>query len=614
MDDVAVVATGKTQEDNIRLLTKAAEIIFRWAYNNAVAFDDSKSELLHFTRARSTPKPMRLPNGTEIAPSTALRWLGVWLDCKLTFNQHVATKMAAAERALAGLIRLSSTEKGLNIGNMRQLYQACVVPISDFGSEIWWKGFGQDHLRRKLQLLQNKATRRILGAFRTTPIALLDVESSLPPVEIRLIHAQRRYAIRLLRLTPEHPVVRRCPQDFHPSGTGELEDESDKGCPWYAKGKQSTSLLRILHSVSSWISPASKLEEVATPLPDTPPLATIDLSFAKTTKIEAAQLHSHLSQTLGKGNHMVAYTDGSLLEGRVGAGVYVQPKRQTPIKTCYSLGTTAEVFDAELFACFKACERMEEILPYEPRTVKDCWVFLDNSAAISRLSHLKPGAGQTYAIEIHKIAKRLSDINVRLHIHWVPGHQGVPGNEIADGLAKQGSTLHTPRECVVTYAHLRRHVKATALDDWHQKWSHRKTALLYEGSPNKKVDPAMATASKREAARVIQIRSGHGYFNSYLANIPASSVLTSSCPCGNPRQTAEHLVLFCTRYKQARRQHLREWIVESPGGSRWMDVYCRKGTQALLSFLIATSLCLRPQTAADWVPGLGSLSQSEEKG
>jgi ribonuclease HI len=441
---------------------------------------------------------------------------------------------------------------------------------------------------------------------------LLDAEASLPPVEIRLSHAQRRYALRLLRLPPEHPVVRRCPQGFHPSGTGIPEDEADVGVSWYEKGRQATSILRVLHSVSTWISPASNLEETAAS--NVPPVVTIDLQPAALQKSKAAQLHTTLSQTLENGHHMVAYTDGSLLEGNVGAGLYLLTKRQSPIKICYSLGTTAEVFDAELFACFKACERMEELLPYESRKVKDCWVFLDNSAAISRLSNLHPGAGQTYAIAIHKIAKRLSDIGVRLHIHWVPGHEGVPGNEIADGLAKQGSTLPTlPKDCTVTYAFLRRQVKAAALDEWHETWSQRKTALAYKGSPSKKVDPALASASKHDSARVIQIRSGHGYFNSYLSNIPTSSVLSSGCPCGNPRQTAEHLVLYCTRFKQARLLHLREWIVESPGRERWMDIYCRKGTQALLSFVKATSLCLRPQTAADWVPGLGSLSQSEEQ-
>ena len=245
--------------------------------------------------------------------------------------------------------------------------------------------------------------------------------------------------------------------------------------------------------------------------------------------------------------------------------------------------------------------------------IKDCWVFLDNSAAIRRLSHLQPGSGQAYAIEIHRISSRLTDKGIRLHIHWVPGHSRIEGNDMADTLAKQGSKLPVNiQECTTTYAYLRRKVKAQVLVDWTSKWAQRRTALTYEGSPTCKVNQALAKASKRDSARVVQIRSRHGYFNTYLSAIPNSSISTPSCPCGNPRQTPEHLVLYCTRYKQARRQFLQEWITQDANGSRWMNIYCRKGTQALLSFLGATSLCRRPQTASDWVPGLGEMSQSEE--
>lgn len=54
IDDVAIVASSISLESNTEDLAAAAQTAFTWASRNAVAFDDSKSELLHFHRMHST--------------------------------------------------------------------------------------------------------------------------------------------------------------------------------------------------------------------------------------------------------------------------------------------------------------------------------------------------------------------------------------------------------------------------------------------------------------------------------------------------------------------------------------------------------------------------------
>ncbi len=48
IDDVALYVEGKNIKENAKKLEKAAKIAFTWANENAVQFDDSKSELIHF--------------------------------------------------------------------------------------------------------------------------------------------------------------------------------------------------------------------------------------------------------------------------------------------------------------------------------------------------------------------------------------------------------------------------------------------------------------------------------------------------------------------------------------------------------------------------------------
>jgi hypothetical protein len=92
MDDVAITTSSKSFQANIRTLESAAAIAFEWAINNAVTFDDAKSELIHFHRQRTTTdqtsQQLQLPHGTKVQPKPTLRWLGVWLDSKLSFKEQ----------------------------------------------------------------------------------------------------------------------------------------------------------------------------------------------------------------------------------------------------------------------------------------------------------------------------------------------------------------------------------------------------------------------------------------------------------------------------------------------------------------------------------------------
>jgi len=179
IDDIALVVTGPSEVANSRALEVAARRAWSWAADNVIVFDDPKTELIHFHNKTSNytrNSPVTLPHGTVISPSEHIRWLGVWLDWKLLFNYYVQQKTAAATRAFNLISRLSNSEWRLSAPAMRELYYTCITPIADYGAEILWKG--QIGLANKLEKLQAEANRRILGAFRTSPTAALEIEAA----------------------------------------------------------------------------------------------------------------------------------------------------------------------------------------------------------------------------------------------------------------------------------------------------------------------------------------------------------------------------------------------------------------------------------------------------
>src|SRR5437588_9030175 len=105
-----------------------------------------------------------LPDGTLIEPSGVQRWLGFWLDRKLTLKHHILTRTTSAIKVFMALSCLGNTERGLSQTPLMQLYHSCINTVADFGAEVWWN-------QQKVQLLpfqrlQNMAMRKIAGAFK----------------------------------------------------------------------------------------------------------------------------------------------------------------------------------------------------------------------------------------------------------------------------------------------------------------------------------------------------------------------------------------------------------------------------------------------------------------
>ena len=54
---------------------------------------------------------------------------------------------------------------------------SCIVPISDYGSEIWYNA--QKKFEKLFQNLQNRMIRKILGTFKTTTVQAMEIESHI---------------------------------------------------------------------------------------------------------------------------------------------------------------------------------------------------------------------------------------------------------------------------------------------------------------------------------------------------------------------------------------------------------------------------------------------------
>ena len=595
IDDFSLSVSSTSAKKNCKALEKIVARLIKSAEEQGVSFNPKKTELIHFTTQRVPITEGVNVAGEGIAPKASVKWLGIWFDPKLSFKKHIEKRINLAMASFLGMQRLASTQKGLSFRAMRQLYMACITTVADYGVPVWYRGPRQGKLLQLYQRLQNQALPKILGAFGKSPIRAMELEAAILPPEIRFQKACLGYSLRTLYFQQNHPIR----EAYNRAVRDELADsDSDLGA--FSLIKPTTQLYSLLDRLKGIIGPNWNIERQRTTWKAPwakAPTATITISPGK--KEKAKQEHEDLLDTLAFRDCVVFYTDGSqgVVKGqRTSSCAYCEIEDEKPKAAKYwNLGPFVEVADAELIAIAKALETLQN-RPRKPNQL-EAYIFVDSQAAIQKISGLSD-----IAAKIRVQLARLANKKISTTIAWCPSHMGIPGNELADKLAKKGLEASPVARPYISLSYLRRRVREECLNKWKEYWAREEErealGLKARGLGNhyRKVvkdgvrfayKPNIPAGPRATQAAFIQLKLGIGYLKTYqkvVGNTP-----DNNCRCGQV-QTAAHLLLYCKRYKEERRT-MRKALGLGQRLSLQVLFSTTRGREALIGFLASTAIC-----------------------
>ena len=132
--------------------------------------------------------------GKETKPTALMCILGVWLDPRLNWGAHVKKVLEKIETHTNALLRTTASTWGATFVRAKQIYNAVIRPAIAYGAAIWHtptptegrKSIKPIGAAAKLAKVQNKCLQAIAGAYRATPTSVLEVETSIPPLDLYL--------------------------------------------------------------------------------------------------------------------------------------------------------------------------------------------------------------------------------------------------------------------------------------------------------------------------------------------------------------------------------------------------------------------------------------------
>ena len=158
-DDMVLLAQN---EFDLQLMLNS---LHKWCVQWRVNVNCSKSNIVHFRPPSKQPTHFIFKYDTKVLERVSdYKYLGVCLDECLNYKKCSSILADSAGRALGGIISKFKNLKDCGFKTFTKLFDAGVIPILNYGAEIWGHGNYP-----KCDYIMNRAMRFFLGVHRFAP-------------------------------------------------------------------------------------------------------------------------------------------------------------------------------------------------------------------------------------------------------------------------------------------------------------------------------------------------------------------------------------------------------------------------------------------------------------
>ena len=563
-DDLMSLAEGNDTEVIWQRTQKTINTVERWCETKGLNISALKTKIVMFTWNRKWSIRPIIAGGLTIIPSESVKLLGVTLDSKLTFNDHIDNITSKATSNLMQCNRAVGPTWGLSPKVCRWIYTSIIRPILSYSVVIWVRALKNKNNLRKLDRVQGMALRIMTGAFPSTPFRALNYLTNIPDMSSFLHGEAAKGAARLQGYgdwTVETPPIGKGVIVAHSTISNDFL--ADLCLPKPVHRDLIKPLLILDRNYSIVIPHSSNMDDYKLSLSDNIPL---------------------LSE-----NGISCYTDGSRTESGVGGGFLTTANNSHSnliSEYSFKLHDFCSVFQAEVVAIHEGATSL-----LDRRNTKIVF-WSDSLSALQALSNKTTNS---------KTVKRCHDVLAELATHnnvslmWVVAHSGHWGNEKADVLAKAGTSCNNLLNSFMPQSYIKAKINSKvnmlAKANWvRNPHGHTNFILGNRIESTIKILNNDLINNRLHYRTAIHLITGHTGLNKHLHTM--TLVDSSNCPnCGHDEETVAHFIGQCPRFMQLRGNYLETFYASVN------DIFDQISLSKIVRFALKTKRFLIPENS-----------------
>jgi len=401
-DDMVILVRGICKVTIRDIAQQQLQNISNWCTSKGLKLSGVKSTAILFTTKRDNnlDSPLTV-DGTTVPTVDSTVYLGVNIDQKLNWGPHILNKCDKAVGQLHACKQAVGKIWGISPAGVRWIYNQVIIPSLGYAAIVWQHSSDRHYITVRLDAVQRQAGLMITRGLKSTPTPNLEILARIQPIRFKLKSLAIKSALRL-------KLQGTWNKQYHYNQQGHCKSHA------YDAEKMITNITYTGCTLQDNI----------------PKVTMLDRRFK--VIIQEREAAINYIENITPDTWQI-FTDGSKASGITGAGFCTIKGAQEYHRVSYQLGTLATVYQCELFAIHMASIWINDNIGL-PATIN---FFSDSQASLKALNSTFISSRIVLDIVDHLNTLGTSH---RVELRWVPGHEGVYGNELADELAREGSS------------------------------------------------------------------------------------------------------------------------------------------------------------------------------
>lgn len=537
-DDLLVYTCHKSIDHAAYSLQSNLDSINTWLSLHNLTLSPSKCSFLVFSRKNIVPDVNVSINQVVIPKVKEVMFLGKKFDSKLNGVAHINYVVRKCEKSISVLRALSGVWWGAHPSSLRLVYNALIRSIMDYGSFLLPPA--NKGALHKLDLIQSKSLRIVVGAMKSTPINALQVECCDPPLNLRRQFLSDNYIFKISQFT-NHPLLPKLEL------LGNHIDMNNSF--WIHKD--------VPHIYTSF----KKLDIHKTHLKTFPchPLFNFDYEavvfcpdvYLSIGVYKESAFANFIVQDFIKSNFsnaQIFYTDASKTltpsAGEEVGAAFVHSN--SGFFKLFKYPNIVSNYTAEALAILECVNFIIE------KEFQESIIFSDSLSSLKSLlsNPFNKNNFSPVSLEIKSRLLICFNRNLKVSLAWIPGHSGIQGNETADRLAKLAAAQGNSNNNSIFVQDLATSSRSSLRNSWNELWANPDKGKFFKTlQPTIPPKPwfSKILINKSLTSTICRLRFGHCCCPSHLVKLQILN--TSDCDCGSGIGDVDHILFICTKYE-----------------------------------------------------------------